>query len=768
MNGLQSLMQGAPTQPTQQPQLQQPQQAPATLDQNDPRMAAAMNVVENDVPEPLKEFVDKNDFAQKAIALLQSAGGQAAMDQTPAKPPTIKQRVDQQAMEGVAGLLQRLAPGMQQRGQQAQRQQARQMMGGLPTQPAPNMRFAASGGLIGYNEGGDIMGPPEPNLYQRMGQGLKNYGANAQESMGILKAVKAGIGVPYEERSAVMKQVRDEIAAQNQNRDPNFIERMGQKLMNAGLNVEESKAILKKFYDTFGKTYEEMSNGRAMGGQIKGYAGPDGSDVELDEDLIASLMAQQPKATGYTGFSAAERRSQLEREEAVTRANKANANAEYNLKARLASQYPELTREALDQYVKAQNAKRLDAVSNLEGLGSLRAKPFRMQGTDKNETPEFRMQGVGTARPTETEFMPEGSSVTGGAGNIRLSEAEKPVSEATAYDYMSDPNLYAPTQAEEPDADILRRAMEQMNRDPEAEAIAAGERLRGLIGADKLMAQRAEKQAALDAQREAMFSPEETRRRRIKAGLAGLAERGLGGFGAGDTAERDKISAERIASSEASVANMDKLIGELRELGMSQFEAEKQAREMVQKATEQGASTSQAIVASRRRAQDAAAQNETTRRGQDMQAATSMAVAKIQTSNSQFGRSLGIRIEELRRNNPELSQTERESRALKATIDDELRVGLARVGVSQEEQNRREINDSIEAATKIITANMINNPMAGAELQTEIFKLAKKIRSDFYGSAASTRTNAPAVGTISGGYRFKGGDPNDQNNWEKI
>jgi hypothetical protein len=48
------------------------------------------------------------------------------------------------------------------------------------------------------------MGPPEPNLYQRMGQGLKNYGANAQESMGILRAAKAGVGVPYEERSAVM------------------------------------------------------------------------------------------------------------------------------------------------------------------------------------------------------------------------------------------------------------------------------------------------------------------------------------------------------------------------------------------------------------------------------------------------------------------------------------------------------------------------------------------------------------------------------------
>jgi hypothetical protein len=290
-------MQGAPTQRPQQPQ---PQQAPATLDQNDPRMAAAMNVVENDVPEPLKEFVDKNDFAQKAIALLQSAGGQAAMDQTPAKPPTIKQRVDQQAMEGVAGLLQRLAPGMQQRGQQVQQAQARKMIGGgMPTMGAPNMARMAMGGIVGYQAGGGveeqpIMGPPEPNLYQRMGQGLKNYGANAQESMGILKAVKAGIGVPYEERSAVMKQVRDEIAAQNQNRDPNFIERMGQKLMNAGLNVEESKAILKKFYDTFGKTYEEMSNGMAKGGGVKRFQA--GMEVELDEDLIASLLAQQPES----------------------------------------------------------------------------------------------------------------------------------------------------------------------------------------------------------------------------------------------------------------------------------------------------------------------------------------------------------------------------------------------------------------------------------------------------------------------------------------
>jgi hypothetical protein len=196
-------------------------------------------------------------------------------------PGTVKSQLEQEAMQGARNdVLRSMAPGIQQQGVRTAQMQNRAAMG-LPAQPAPNMARMAQGGIVGYQQGGNIMGPPEPNLYQRMGQGLKNYGANAQESMGILKAVKAGIGVPYEERSAVMKQVRDEIAAQNQNRDPNFIERMGQKLMNAGLNVEESKAILKKFYDTFGKTYEEMSNGMAMGGEVKRYQ--TGAMVESDE-----------------------------------------------------------------------------------------------------------------------------------------------------------------------------------------------------------------------------------------------------------------------------------------------------------------------------------------------------------------------------------------------------------------------------------------------------------------------------------------------------
>jgi len=193
---------------------------------------------------------------------------------------TYKGQLEQEAMQGArSDVMRSMGPGIQQQGQRMAQMQNRAAVGmpttGLPAQPAPNMRGMAMGGIVGYAQGGQpMMGPPEPNLYQRMGQGLKNYGANAQESMGILKAAKAGIGVPYEERSAVMKQVRDEIEAQNQNRDPNFIERMGQKLMDTGLNVEESKSILKKFYNNMGKTYEEMANpGMAMGGAIRGYAG---------------------------------------------------------------------------------------------------------------------------------------------------------------------------------------------------------------------------------------------------------------------------------------------------------------------------------------------------------------------------------------------------------------------------------------------------------------------------------------------------------------
>ena len=197
--------------------------------------------------------------------------------QTQMQPPmnTVRDQREQQVLDMTRN---EVAQQAMQGGQQLALNKQREMQArGLPAQAAPNMQGMADGGIVGYQEGG-FMGPPEANMLQRMGQGLKNYGANAQESMGILKEAKAGMGIPYGQRSAVMKQVRDEIEAQNQNRDPNFIERMGQKLMDTGLDVEESKAILKKFYNNMGKTYEEMSNGMADGGIVGLQTGGTGED----------------------------------------------------------------------------------------------------------------------------------------------------------------------------------------------------------------------------------------------------------------------------------------------------------------------------------------------------------------------------------------------------------------------------------------------------------------------------------------------------------
>ena len=135
MNGLGSLMQGAAPQGPEQgmPQGQQGMPMPPA---NDPRMAAAMDVVEADIPESLRQLVSEKEFADKAKELLMSAGGQAAMNQTPPTPPTVAERVGQKAEEGVAGLLARLSPGIQQQGSQMT---MAQQSGGLQSQPTPNM-----------------------------------------------------------------------------------------------------------------------------------------------------------------------------------------------------------------------------------------------------------------------------------------------------------------------------------------------------------------------------------------------------------------------------------------------------------------------------------------------------------------------------------------------------------------------------------------------------------------------------------------------------
>jgi hypothetical protein len=156
MDGLASLMQQAPQ--------GQPQQAPqAPMPGMNPRLDNAVEVVNNDIEnlnlDPRTEYALK---VQEASDLLASAERDLAMKQPQPTPPEVvdqrKQQVQQRIQQGVAGLLQQLMPGMQQRGMQmaAMQNPRPPMQAGLPTQAAPNMARMMDGGIVGYQEGGEI------------------------------------------------------------------------------------------------------------------------------------------------------------------------------------------------------------------------------------------------------------------------------------------------------------------------------------------------------------------------------------------------------------------------------------------------------------------------------------------------------------------------------------------------------------------------------------------------------------------------------------
>ena len=371
MNGLQSLMQGAPRQP-------QPQQAPAMPPQNDPRMAAAMDVVKADVPESLQNLVDESEFAKKAMELLQSAGGQAAMNQPAPTAPTVADRVNQSAQEGVTGLMQRLAPGMQQRGRQVQQAQARKMLGGgMPTMGAPNMRRMAMGGIVGY-------AGPDGSKVEAMAPQTPMAGQTQNPSPGYLDPAVATF---LRELEKLNKQLEGAF--------PQEKDLFEQKITDL-LNTTSPRVKRIASDSQFGLPKKD---GMAMGGEVKRFQA--GMEVELDEDLIASLLAQRPEATGYTGPSAEERRAASEAALAQARdARRAEERTRQELRER------GLSGPAINRYL----SSRLDAVEP-GGIAELKQLQF-----------DTRSPQTGPFPAPATEFMPEGSSAMGKAGQPTTAE----------------------------------------------------------------------------------------------------------------------------------------------------------------------------------------------------------------------------------------------------------------------------------------------------------------------------------------------------------
>ena len=135
-----------------------------------PRMMAASDVVRDSVKKyNLPPATEKAIEMQKASQLLGAVDNTMLMNKPSPQPAQVVPRKEQQVLEGLMGIAQRLAPGMQQRGRQMGRQMGRagrlpavqtmpqqQMARQMPQRPAPQqMQRPPMGGIAGL---------PAPNM----------------------------------------------------------------------------------------------------------------------------------------------------------------------------------------------------------------------------------------------------------------------------------------------------------------------------------------------------------------------------------------------------------------------------------------------------------------------------------------------------------------------------------------------------------------------------------------------------------------------------
>ena len=185
-------------------------------------------------------------------------------------------------------------------------------------------------------------------------------------------------------------------------------------------------ATVMQYIDSTKGFVAPRTSGMAMGGQIKGYAGPDGSDVELDPELLAlteELLAEKVPPTGYTGPSSEERRAEYVVKQERRQQDRLDQQRE---RRDLKAANPELSGmdinkilERRDQQRAGRSAVGVNKPINLGGIGSL-GQP----------RPEFRMQGTSNAGPSligagrEEDIF--GSPVGGGIGDPQTKTATTP------------------------------------------------------------------------------------------------------------------------------------------------------------------------------------------------------------------------------------------------------------------------------------------------------------------------------------------------------
>jgi hypothetical protein len=188
---------------------------------------------------------------QEATKMVEAAARERDMAQQMPMPADVVGQME-------TSLAKRLAPGIQQQGQRSMQMQNRPAMG-LPGQAAPNLARMAQGGIVGYAEGDMVE------------IGAKSRGPIPQMSP--------------EENTMVLKYLEGLKKFDYYDKNPDKVSPEGRQALEL-----ERRMFEEQFPNSFKQKVNEMmygpDKGMAMGGQVKGYAGPDGSLVEEDEPFI--------------------------------------------------------------------------------------------------------------------------------------------------------------------------------------------------------------------------------------------------------------------------------------------------------------------------------------------------------------------------------------------------------------------------------------------------------------------------------------------------
>jgi hypothetical protein len=359
---------------------------------------------------------------------------------------------------------------------------------------------------------------------------------------------------------------------------------------------------------------ESMMRGPAKMPRMQ--AGPDGSDVELDEDLVAAMLAENAQGTGYTGPSAAERRAALaERQEAAAAARAQRRKAEGEVRNQ--------RRELVSRGLTVPQSRRLDAVEP-GGIAELRQPQF-----------DPRNPQIGPFAKEPTEYMPEGSSplTVGGMGNPPTT-SETVLNEIMGLQMPEIDVEGAPKSAlRQP---VIDAAMARVGVDSEAARQAEEDRVRTLAEAaysmsPEMKAAYAQRGTALDAYYAAMLDPERQRKAERRAVLSGLAT--PGGIARSGIAAGANLAEVRDMPIEARRAQAEEMFGLTKE-------QEDVAREARTKGFESGLDAGQSVYERSMAATNQAMQSLSQLATSEETAAREIALQEFDRSMKALGRQL--------------------------------------------------------------------------------------------------------------------------------